>query len=51
MGGFYGLDLNVMPEFWRRFRVHPSERDEVFADLLLMESEALCVMAEKRGRQ
>jgi hypothetical protein len=49
MGGPYGLDLNVLPEIWRRLKVPPAERDEVFESLLLMESSALEQIHKNKG--
>ncbi|MBT2333626.1 DUF1799 domain-containing protein [Variovorax paradoxus] len=49
MGGPYGLDLNVLPEIWRRLKVPPSERDETFESLLLMEGAALEFMHKKKA--
>lgn len=49
--GYYGLDLNVLPEFWERLKVEEKSRDDVFADLLVMESGALALMQEKRDRK
>jgi hypothetical protein len=49
MGGAYGLDLNVLPEIWRRLKVPPTERDEIFESLLLMEGAALEFMHTKKA--
>jgi hypothetical protein len=49
MGGPYGLDLNVLPEIWRRLKVPPSERDEIFESLLLMEGPALEQIHKNKG--
>jgi len=43
-----GLDYNVLPEVWRRLKVAPVDRDQVFQDLMAMEDEALRVMREKK---
>lgn len=51
LGGLYGLDLNVLPEMWRRLKVPPADRDEVFESLLLMESSALKFMHSKKAGQ
>lgn len=44
-GGAYGLDFNVLPEIWRRLKIPREKRDDIFADLLVMESAALEEMA------
>ena len=49
MGGAYGLDLNVLPEIWRRLKVPPTERDEIFESILLMEGAALEFMHKKKA--
>lgn len=49
MGGYYGLDFNVLPEIWRRLKVPPADRDGVFESLVLMEGSALKFMHSKRG--
>jgi hypothetical protein len=49
MGGHYGLDLNVLPEIWRRLKVPPSDRDEIFESLLLMEGPALEQIHKNKG--
>ena len=51
MGGIYGLDLNVLPEMWRRLKVHPQDRDEIFTSLYLMEGAALEFMHKKKAGQ
>lgn len=51
MGGAYGLDLNVLPEIWRRLKVPTTERDEIFESLLLMEGAALEFMHKKKAGQ
>lgn len=48
MGGFYGLDFNVLPEIWQRLKVAEADRDEVFESLLLMEGSALKFMHSKK---
>lgn len=47
-GGPYGLDLGVLPEIWRRLKVPPALRDDIFADLYVMEAAALEEMAKQR---
>ncbi|MBB1599477.1 hypothetical protein A9977_05440 [Variovorax sp. UMC13] len=49
MGGFYGLDLNVLPEMWLRLKVPEADRDEVFESLLQMEGSALAFMHKKKA--
>lgn len=51
MGGYYGLDLNVLPEIWRRLKVPIADRDDVFESLLLMQDAALEVIHKKRPGQ
>ncbi|MNR69129.1 hypothetical protein D3C85_1941650 [compost metagenome] len=48
VGGFYGLDFNVLPEIWLRLKVSEADRDEVFESLLLMEGSALKFMHSKK---
>lgn len=48
MGGLYGLDMNVLPEFWTRLKVPEEDRDDVFESLLLMEGAALEVIHKKK---
>lgn len=36
-----GLDFCALREVWLRAKIHPRDRDEVFEDLLVMESAAL----------
>lgn len=40
-GGVIGLDYGVLPEIWRRLKVPGKDRDDVFADLRIMEDAAL----------
>jgi hypothetical protein len=47
MGGPTGLDYGVLPEIWRRLKVPPDERDDVFADLRVLETAALNEMHRK----
>ncbi len=47
MSGFTGLDYGVLPEIWRRLKVPPAERDDVFADLQVIEAGALDAIHEK----
>jgi hypothetical protein len=49
MGGLYGLDLNVLPEVWRRLQVPPAQRNDVFESLLVMEGSALKFMHTKKA--
>ena len=46
-----GLDYGVLPEMWRRCKVPPAERDQVFQDLRLMEDTALGIFADRREKQ
>jgi hypothetical protein len=39
--GETGLDYGVLPEVWRRLKVPPAERDQVFEDLQVLEAAAL----------
>lgn len=50
-GGYYGLDLGVLPEFWERLKVPLDERDEIFFDLQVMEGGALAVMHERQEKE
>lgn len=43
-----GLDLSSLPEIWRRRKIPPAQRDDVFDDLLIMEDAALEQMAANR---
>lgn len=47
-GGAVGLIYASLPEIWRRLKVPPSERDEVFASLRALEVAALDAMREDR---
>lgn len=47
-GGPTGLDYNVFPEIWRRHKVPICDRDQVFADIQVMERAALDVMRKER---
>ena len=47
MGAATGLDYSALPEIWRRLKVPPAQRDELFADLQLMERAALKAMHTK----
>ena len=47
MNGPTGLDYGVLPEIWRRLKVPPAERDDVFADLQVIEAGALDAIYEK----
>lgn len=47
VSGCTGLDYSALPEMWRRFRVAPDERDDIFADLQTMELAALDAMHTK----
>lgn len=47
MSGPVGLDYNVLPEIWRRTKTPIQDRDAVFADLLILEGEALEQMRAK----
>jgi len=46
MNGRTGLDYNVLPEMWRRLKIHPDDRDFVFSDIQVMEAAALRQMSE-----
>lgn len=50
-GGYYGLDLNVLPQFFEHLEVHPDQRSDVFLDLQVMEGGALAVMHEKQEKE
>lgn len=41
MNGYTGLDYCALNEVWRRLKVKPSDRDDIFHDLRYMESVAL----------
>jgi hypothetical protein len=45
-GGASGLDYSALPEVWRRLKVPPDERDQLFGDLQTMEHAALAAMHE-----
>lgn len=47
MGGATGLDYSVLPEIWRRLKVPPGDRDDVFSGLQAIEQAALEAMHEK----
>lgn len=42
-----GLDYSALPEVWRRTKTAPADRDDVFADIEVMQDAALEVMREK----
>lgn len=42
--GRTGLDYGALPEVWRRLKVPPAERDEVFSMLGVLEMAALSAM-------
>ena len=44
MGVYIGLRYEVLPEIWRRLKVPPADRDEVFAGLEVMQDAALEAM-------
>lgn len=46
-GGLIGLNYAALPELWRRLKVPPDKRDEVFADLQVIEFAALEAMHAK----
>lgn len=48
MNGYTGLDYNVLNEIWQRLKIDETDRDEVFADLQVMELEALKQMRIKQ---
>jgi hypothetical protein len=39
--GITGLDYGALPEVWRRLKIPPAERDQVFQDLRTAEKAAL----------
>ena len=45
-GGPVGLNYAALPEVWRRLRVPPAERDDVFNGLQIMERAALAATYE-----
>ena len=45
-----GLDYSVLPEVWRRAKVPPALRDDVFDDLRVMEEAALGKMRETQKK-
>lgn len=47
-GACVGLDYSVLPEMWRRAKVPPALRDEVFDDLRVMEEAALLQMSKNK---
>ena len=47
MAGYTGLDYSALPEMWRRCKVPPDDRDQVFRDLQLLENTALLAMREE----
>lgn len=48
-GGPTGLDYSALSEVWRRTKVHPSDRDDVFDAIRVMEDAALEVMRNTKG--
>jgi hypothetical protein len=40
-GGPIGFKYQVLPELWRRLKISPERRDQVFFDLQVMERAAL----------
>lgn len=46
MSGRTGLDYSALPEIWRRLKVPPADRDEVFEALQHLELAALEAMHE-----
>jgi hypothetical protein len=51
VNGATGLDYGALPEVWRRVRVPPARRDEVFDDLRTLEDAALSFMRMQRERK
>ncbi|WKN20807.1 DUF1799 domain-containing protein [Azotobacter vinelandii] len=49
MGGAIGLDYGVVRDVARMIGLKPKALSGAFADLRIMEAEALAVMAESRG--
>jgi hypothetical protein len=45
--GPVGLNYAVLPEVWRRTKVSPADRDDVFEDLRVMEQSALQTIHDK----
>jgi hypothetical protein len=41
VNGPTGMDYSVLPELWRRLKVPPEQRDDVFHDLRVLEGAAL----------
>lgn len=48
MSGATGLDYNALPFVMRSTGVKPADRNDVFADLRILEDEALAVMRESQ---
>jgi hypothetical protein len=48
MSGATGLDYCALREIWQRLKIPLSNRDEVFSDLQVMESEVLELMRKER---
>lgn len=46
MGGPSGFKYEALPEIWRRLKIAPERRDDVFADLRIMEAAALEAVRE-----
>ncbi len=46
-----GLDYSALPEIWRRCKIAPAERDEVFEGVRIMEDSALEQMRENRANR
>jgi len=46
-----GLRYEALPEVWRRNRIPPNEREEVFQDLRVLERAALKQMGEDAKRR
>lgn len=45
-----GLNYAVLPEIWRRLKVPPASRDDVFDDLRVMEHAALEQMRKNAAK-
>ena len=50
MNGYYGLDMSVLPLYFRHMKVPRDQRDEVFEALHVMERAALTFLQSKRPR-
>ena len=46
-----GLRYDALPEVWRRQRIPPSQRDELFEDLRVLERGAICQLSEDASQR